>query len=112
MADDGIQITYEQVGTAITDITSLRRTIEEIFDEFGASVRKVNDAGLRGKGGEGYEQAYNSLKLTFPTFDRALWLILISIIFKNKDVEYSTFFICQNLINIFLYLQKCVILFT
>lgn len=72
MADDGIQITYEQVGTAITDITSLRRTIEEIFDEFGASVRKVNDAGLRGKGGEGYEQAYNSLKLTFPTFDRAL----------------------------------------
>lgn len=72
MAGEGISITYEQVGTAITDITELRKTIESIFDEFGASVGRVNEAGLRGKGGEGFESAYTSLKATFPSFDQAL----------------------------------------
>lgn len=72
MAVDGMQITYAEVGTTIDDIGKLRTTIESIFDDFGKSVGRVNQAGLRGKGGEGFENAYHELKATFPSFDQAL----------------------------------------
>ena len=72
MADNEMLITYEEVENIISKIADLRKDVENIFDEFGASVNRTNAAGLRGKGGEQFENEFVRLKATFPTFDQAL----------------------------------------